>query len=61
MGLSLDGAKLHNSNFTHIRHDKTNRQTDKQTDRQTDKQTKNSTFLGAPAVGEIRAPQNLAW
>jgi len=30
------------------------------TDRQTDKQTKNSTFLAAPAVGEIRAPPNLA-
>jgi len=34
---------------------------DKQTDRQTDKQTKNSTFLAAPAAGEIRAPPNFAW
>ena len=30
-------------------------------DIQTDKLTKNSTFLAAPAVGEIRAPPNLAW
>jgi len=31
-------------------------------DEQTDKQTKkNSTFLAAPAAGEIRAPPNLAW
>jgi len=29
------------------------------TDRETDK--KNSTFLAAPAAGEIRAPPNLAW
>ena len=29
-------------------------------DEQTDKQ-KNSTFLAAPAAGEIRAPPNLAW
>ena len=29
-------------------------------DEQTDKQ-KNSTFLAAPAAGEIRAPLNLAW
>jgi len=29
-------------------------------DGQTNKQTKNSTFLAAPAVGEIRAPPNLA-
>ena len=33
---------------------------DEQTDKQTDKQ-KNSTFLAAPVVGEIRAPPNLAW
>jgi len=33
---------------------------DEQTNRQTDKQ-KNSTFLAAPAAGEIRAPPNLAW
>ena len=32
---------------------------DEQTDKQTDK--KNSTFLAAPAAGEIRAPPNLAW
>jgi len=32
------------------------------TDRQTDKQTdKNSTFLAAPAAGEIRTLPNLAW
>jgi len=30
-------------------------------DRQTDRQTKNSTFLAAPAAGEIQAPPNLAW
>ena len=30
-----------------------------QTDRQTDRQTNNSTFLAAPAAGEIRAPPNL--
>jgi len=30
-------------------------------DEQTNKQTKNSTFLAATAVGEIRAPPNLAW
>jgi len=30
-------------------------------DEQTNKQTKNSTFLAAPAAGEIRAPPNLAW
>jgi len=30
-------------------------------DGQTDKQTKNSTFLAAPAAGEIGAPPNLAW
>jgi len=30
-------------------------------DEQTDKQTKSSTFLAAPAAGEIRAPPNLAW
>jgi len=35
----------------------TNRQTDKQTDKQTNK---NSTFLAAPAAGEIRALPNLA-
>ena len=35
--------------------------TNKQTNRQTDRQTKNSTFLAAPAAGEIRAPPNLAW
>ena len=29
-------------------------------DRQTDRQ-KNSTFLAAPAAGEIRAPPNLVW
>jgi len=29
-------------------------------DEQTNKQTKNSTFLTAPAAGEIRAPPNLA-
>jgi len=36
---------------------------DEQTDKQTNKQTnkKNSTFLAAPAAGEIRAPPNLAW
>jgi len=33
---------------------RTNRQTNRQTD-------KNSTFLAAPAAGEIRAPPNLAW
>jgi len=27
----------------------------------TDIQTKNSTFLAAPAVGEIRSPPDLAW
>ena len=32
---------------------------DEQIDRQTNKQ-KNSTFLAAPAAGEIRAPPNLA-
>jgi len=32
---------------------------DEQTDRQTNK--KNSSFLAAPAAGEIRAPPNLAW
>jgi len=31
------------------------------TDRQTNRQTKNSTFLAAPAAGEIRAPPNSAW
>jgi len=31
------------------------------TDKQTNRQTKNSTFLAAPAAGEIRAPPNLAW
>jgi len=35
-------------------------QTDRQTDRQTNRQ-KNSTFLAAPAAGDIRAPPNLAW
>ena len=30
-------------------------------DGQTNKPTKNSTFLAAPAAGEIRAPPNLAW
>jgi len=29
-------------------------------DEQTDRQ-KNSTFLATPAVGEIRAPSNMAW
>ena len=32
-----------------------------QTSRQADKQTKNSAFMAAAAVGEIRAPRNLAW
>jgi len=31
-----------------------------QTDKQTDKKTENSTFIAAPAAGEIRAPLNLA-
>ena len=31
------------------------------TDRQTTNRQKNSTFLAAPAAGEIRAPPNLAW
>jgi len=35
-------------------------QHDGQTNRQTNRQ-KNSTVLAAPAAGEIRAPQNLAW
>jgi len=30
-------------------------------DGQTDQETKNSTFLAAPAAGEIRAPRHLAW
>jgi len=30
-------------------------------DEQTNRQTKKSTFLAAPAAGEIRAPPNLAW
>ena len=30
-------------------------------DGQTNRQIKNSTFLAAPAAGEIRAPPNLAW
>jgi len=34
---------------------------DEQTNRHADKQTKNSTFLAAPAAGEILAPPNLAW
>jgi len=37
---------------------KRDEQTDKQTDKQTNRQTKNSTFLAAPAAGEIRAPSN---
>jgi len=35
--------------------------TNKQTDKQTDRQTKKLNVLAAPAAGEIRAPQNLAW
>ena len=34
---------------------------DEQTNKQTDRQTKNSTFLVAPAAGEIRSQPNWAW
>ena len=32
-----------------------------QTNKQANRQTKNSTFLAAPAAGEIHAPPSLAW